>query len=163
MELTVPQDIDWIRGDRHMGKRSQRKGRAWELEICRIFQTHGIEARPGAPVSFGSTPDVVGIPGIHAEVKRVERLNVPEAMNQAVRDCEKFRGGRPALFHRRDRSPWLATTRLEDWIRGYLSPDIWLEVPVHESEDAGRGARPPVRPHRDLREQRGGPRLRLAV
>ena len=28
--------------------------------------------------------DVVGLPGIHIECKRVERLNVPEAMRQAV-------------------------------------------------------------------------------
>lgn len=90
------------------GKTSQRKGRGGELEICRIFQAHGIPAEPGQAVSYGSTPDITGVGGIHCEVKRVERLNVPEAMNQAIRDSEKFRDGVPTLFHRRNRSPgWL--------------------------------------------------------
>lgn len=104
-----------------MGRASQRKGRAGELEIVKVLQAHGIPAEPGQAASYGSTPDVIGIPGIHAEIKRVERLNVSEAMAQAVRDGEKFQDGAPALFHRRNRSPWLATMRLEDWILLYLA------------------------------------------
>ena len=50
------------------------------------------------------------------EVKRVERLNVPEAMKQAARDAERFRDGAPVVFHRRSREPWLVTMRLEDWL-----------------------------------------------
>lgn len=102
-----------------MGKSQQRKGRNGEIEICRIFQAHGIDAQPGQAVSYGATPDVLNIPGIHPEIKRVERLNVPEAMAQAVRDSEKFHDGVPTLFHRRNRSPWLVTMRLEDWITIY--------------------------------------------
>lgn len=102
-----------------MGKSQQRKGRDGEREICRIFQTYGISAKPGQAVSFGSTPDVVGIPNIHAEVKRVERLNVPESMAQAVRDSEKFNDGTPVLFHRRNREGWLCTMRLQDWVMMY--------------------------------------------
>lgn len=102
-----------------MGKASQRKGRAGELELCRLLQAQGIPAEPGMPVSFGATPDVVGIPGIHAEVKRVERLNVPEAMVQAMQDAAWFQDGVPTLFHRRNRSPWLVTMRLEDWLDLY--------------------------------------------
>ena len=102
-----------------MSKSQQRKGRGGELEICRILQANGVDARPGQAVSYGSTPDVTGISGIHAEIKRVERLNVPEAMAQAIRDSEKFQDGTPTLFHRRNRSPWLVTMRLEDWILLY--------------------------------------------
>ena len=80
---------------------------------------HYISAEPGQAVSFGSTPDVVGVPGIHPEVKRVERLNVPEAMAQAVRDASRFGDGIPTLFHRRNRSPWLVTMQLEDWLKLY--------------------------------------------
>ncbi len=103
------------------GKTSQRKGRAGELEICRIFQAHGIDAQPGQAVSFGSTPDVLNIPGVHPEIKRVERLNVPEAMSQAIRDSEKFHDGTPVLFHRRNRQEWLCTMRLSDWLTLYRS------------------------------------------
>lgn len=102
-----------------MSKSQQRKGRGGELEICRILQARGIPAEPGQAVSYGSTPDVTGIPGIHPEVKRVERLNVPETMAQTVRDSEKFDDGAPTLFHRRNRSPWLVTMRLEDWLLLY--------------------------------------------
>lgn len=48
---------------------------------------------PGQAVSFGAVPDLEGLPGVHIECKRVERLNIPEAMGQAVRDSEKFKDG----------------------------------------------------------------------
>lgn len=73
----------------------------------------------GAGCLLWAIPDVVSIPGIHPEIKRVERLNVPEAMAQAVRDSEKFNDGMPVLFHRRNRQGWLCTMRLEDWMKIY--------------------------------------------
>lgn len=101
-----------------MGAKSQRKGRGGELELARLLQEYGYDVQPGQAVSYGSTPDISGLPGVHCEVKRVERLNVLEAMKQAERDAAKF-GGIPALFHRRSRSPWLVTMRLQDWIEMY--------------------------------------------
>ena len=73
---------------------------------------------------MGDVPDVVGLPGIHIEVKRVERLNVVEAMEQSVRDSERMGDGVPALFHRRNRKPWLVTMRLEDWLVLYSTSAI---------------------------------------
>ena len=102
-----------------MSKTSQRKGRAGELELARLLQDHGYPVEPGQAVSFGVTPDLVGLPGIHIECKRVERLNVSEAMAQAIRDAERFQDGAPTLFHRRNRQPWLVTMRLEDWLELY--------------------------------------------
>ena len=98
-----------------MSKSQQRKGRSGKLELVRILQQYNIPAEPGQ----GSTPDVVGVPGIHPEVKRVERLNVLEAMDQAVWDASRFGDGIPTLFHRRNRSPWLVTMQLEDWLKLY--------------------------------------------
>lgn len=46
----------------------------------------------------------------------MERLNVPEAMKQATRDAKRFQDGVPAVFHRRNREPWLVTMQLEDWL-----------------------------------------------
>lgn len=106
-----------------MGGKSQKKGRSGEMEIVRIFQAYGIDAQPGQAVSYGSTPDVMNIPHIHPEVKRVERLNVSEAMAQAVRDSEKFHDGMPVLFHRRNRQNWLCTMRLSDWMSLYLAAE----------------------------------------
>ena len=77
---------------------------------------------PGRAQSYGEEPDVSGLPGIHIEVKRRERLNVSEAMKQAIRDADRFHDGAPAIFHRRSREPWLVTMRLEDWLYLYEKP-----------------------------------------
>lgn len=102
-----------------MTAKSQRKGRSGELELVRVLNDNGIPARPGDPVSYGSTPDIVGVPGIHTEVKRVERLNIYEAVAQAVRDSKKFGDGLPAVFHRKNRREWLVTMPLTDWLKVY--------------------------------------------
>ena len=99
--------------------KSQRKGRHGEIELSRILNENGIPAKPGNPLNFGKVPDIIGIDRVHAEVKRVEKLNVHEAMQQSIRDSEKFGDGMPALFHRKNRSPWLVTMRLEDWLKLY--------------------------------------------
>lgn len=44
--------------------------------------------------------DVVGIPGVHIECKRVEKLNIYTAMAQAVRDARP--GEIPTVFHRKN-------------------------------------------------------------
>lgn len=98
------------------GKSSQRKGRTGEIELAHILQSYGY---PVQAVSFGNTPDLTGLPGVHIEAKRVERLNVSEAMTQAVRDSEKFHDGIPILFHRRNRQEWLTTMRLTDFMAIY--------------------------------------------
>ena len=102
-----------------MGKSSQRKGADGERELADLLRGYGYSIERGGTLSFGEVPDLVGLPGVHVECKRVERLNVPEAMRQAVRDAERFQDGMPALFHRRNRQPWLVTVRLDDFMRMY--------------------------------------------
>lgn len=102
-----------------MGKASQRKGAAGERELAGKLREYGFDIRRGGSLSFGEVPDLVGLPGVHIECKRVERLNVPEAMQQAITDSERFADGIPALFHRRNRQPWLVTLRLEDFMTLY--------------------------------------------
>ena len=52
---------------------------------------------------------------LHTEVKRVERLNLYEAMAQAVKDAS---GGDkpPCVLHRRNHGEWLLTMRFEDLV-----------------------------------------------
>ena len=102
-----------------MGGKSQRKGAEGERELASILQQHGYECDRGGSLTFGEVPDVTGLPGIHIEVKRVERLNVGEAMDQAIRDSERMKDGIPALFHRKNRKPRLVTMRLTDWLQIY--------------------------------------------
>lgn len=102
-----------------MGNKSQRKGADGERELAAVLREYGYSIERGGSMSFGEVPDLVGLCGIHIEVKRTERLNVSAAMKQADRDSERFKDGAPAVFHRRSREPWLVTMRLTDWIPLY--------------------------------------------
>lgn len=101
------------------GRTSQRKGRAGELELAKILQTYGYDVQPGQAVSYGAMPDLTGLPHVHIECKRSERLNIHAAMAQAVRDADHFQDGAPTVFHRRNRMGWLVTMRIDDWIGLY--------------------------------------------
>lgn len=102
-----------------MGKASQRKGSAGEKELSDILNAQGFITQPGGSQTYGTVPDVTGLPGIHIEVKRRERLNLAEAMQQAKKDADRFRDGLPAVFHRRNRQEWLVTMPLTAWLRIY--------------------------------------------
>lgn len=105
------------------GRTSQRKGAAGERELPAILHEYGYDCTRGGSLSFGDVPDLSGLPGIHIEVKRVEKLNVMEAMEQSIRDSERMHDGMPTLFHRRNRKPWLVTMRLVDWLKLYRTED----------------------------------------
>ena len=66
-----------------MGKGQQRKGADGERELAEILNRYGYQCSRGGSLTFGSVPDLEGLPGIHIEVKRVEHLNIHEAMKQA--------------------------------------------------------------------------------
>lgn len=100
-----------------MGKSSQRKGADGERELSNILKEYGFDVRRGQV--FNHESDMVGLEGIHPEVKRVEKLNVSAAMKQAVTEAQIRKDGTPTLFHRRNRETWLVTMRLEDWIELY--------------------------------------------
>lgn len=97
---------------------SRMKGKRGELELARALRTLGYDCRRGQQYSGkNGDADVVGLPGIHIECKRVERLNLTEAMKQAKRDA--LPGEFPVVFHRRNDEPWLVTMPLGDWIEIY--------------------------------------------
>ena len=72
-----------------MDKSSKRKGALGERELARLLEEEGYPMERGG-ACFGTVPDLVGLPGIHVEFKRVEKLNVSEAMRQAERDADRF-------------------------------------------------------------------------
>lgn len=101
------------------GRSSQRKGADGERELVNLLRAEGFDVQRGGSLSFGSTQDINGLPGVHIEAKRVERLNLYAAMAQAEKDAERFHDGAPTVFHRRSRSPWLVTMLFNDWIKLY--------------------------------------------
>lgn len=104
-----------------MGRTSQRKGASGERELANLLREYGYDTSRGGALSFGSVPDIVGLPGIHVEVKRVEKLNLAVAIKQAERDAERFHDGSPAVFHRKNRGEWLVTMPLAEWMKIYKS------------------------------------------
>lgn len=101
---------------------SKRKGVDGERELSGILRKHGYKSRRGQQYCGTSgEADVVGIPGVHIECKRVEKLNIYTAMAQAVRDARP--GEIPTVFHRKNWEGWLVTMRLEDYLDGRKEAD----------------------------------------
>ena len=101
---------------------SKRKGAKGELEVARLCREEGYEARRSAQFwgnNEDGTADVVGLPGIHIEVKRVEHLNIDDALDQARRDAAKTTGNLPTVFHRKNNTGWKVTMDAEDWFKLY--------------------------------------------
>ena len=96
---------------------SCRKGADGERELAALLRSEGFDIDRGGTQTYGTVPDLSGLPGIHIEVKRTEKLNLLEAIKQAIRDA--VNGELPAVFHRRNREPWLVTMTLDDWILLY--------------------------------------------
>lgn len=97
---------------------SRAKGKRGELELAHKLRDYGYDTRRTAQScgKFG-TADVEGLPYIHCEVKRNEKLNVYDAIEQAKRDHAE--GTTPAVFWRKNDHNWLVTMELSDWIRLY--------------------------------------------
>lgn len=108
---------------RKRGEASRNKGKRGELQLAKLLrEVWGYEDVRRGHV-FDHESDLVGLEGIHVECKCQEKLNVYNAMQQAVEESEKRKDGVPAVFHKRDRGEWLVTMRLSDWIDLYGSWD----------------------------------------
>lgn len=105
---------------------SRQKGARYERELARKFRAEGYDARRGQQYSGANgDADVVGLPGIHVEAKRVERLDLYRAMDQAVRDARE--GEIPVVFHRKNNCKTLVTMKLEDWFKLYHKWEASIE------------------------------------
>ena len=93
------------------GKRGEREWAKFLRDNCNCKN-----ARRGQQFQGGvDSPDVVcGIPNTHCEVKRVEKLNLGNAMAQAVADS----GGDaiPYVAHRKNLGEWMVTVRAVDLV-----------------------------------------------
>lgn len=95
---------------------SRQKGARGELELAKMLREHGYDCRRGQQYcGANGDADVVGLPGIHIECKRVESLNIYKAIEQAKSDARE--NELPAVFHRKNGKPWLVTMTLEDWMK----------------------------------------------
>lgn len=104
---------------------SRDKGANGERELANILKEYGYKTRRGQQFC-GDTgaADVVGLPQVHIECKRVERLNIYDAIEQAksnaeAKDIPFGECNLPAVFHRKNKREWLVTMPLKDWITIY--------------------------------------------
>jgi len=112
-----------------MGAKSRRKGcrgeREAAAEIARLFHVEAYRGRQycGAP----EAPDIrTAIPGVHFEVKRVEKLQIYPSIDQASQDAGE---NIPVVLYRSNLRPWLAIVRLEDLPR--LVVQLYLTLAQH--------------------------------
>lgn len=97
---------------------SRAKGAAGERELAKRLREYGYETRRGQQYcGANGDADVIGLPGVHIECKRVEKLNLYDAMSQSRHDARE--GEVPVVMHRKNNCDWLVTMRLKDWIEMY--------------------------------------------
>lgn len=97
---------------------SRTKGKRGELEAAHILKKHGYDTRRGQQFAgINGDADVVGLPYIHLEIKRVEKLNIDDALQQSIRDARDAEI--PVVMHRKNRTEWKVTMLFEDWINMY--------------------------------------------
>jgi hypothetical protein len=97
---------------------SRRKGAVGEREAAeKLNEVFGTRFHRGRQYHGGpDSPDLAGdMPGLHIEVKRVERLSLYPAMVQARRDAAPDQV--PVVMHRANNRPWLIVVEVADLIR----------------------------------------------
>ena len=100
-----------------MGKASRDKGKRGEREVAAFLRSEGYDAKRGVQYHGGpDSPDVIGLPGIHIEVKRTERLDLYGALAQSKGDAGE---DMPIVIHRRNDCEWVVIQPLKDWIELY--------------------------------------------
>ena len=98
---------------------SKKKGAAGEREFANYCKAMGFDVRRTAQYNgkeLDSKADVIGIPGIHIEVKRTERLNLYDALAQSKHDAGE---DIPVVMHRKNDCEWVVIQPLKDWINLY--------------------------------------------
>lgn len=97
---------------------SRAKGKRGELHVAHFLKDYGYDGRRGQQFAgINGDADVVGLPGIHIEVKFVEHLNILEAFEQSCRDARADEI--PTVWHKKSRKPMLVTMAAEDFMRLY--------------------------------------------
>ena len=100
-----------------MAKMSREKGKRGEREFAAYLREHGYAAKRGVQYQGGQdSPDVVGLPGVHIEVKRTEQLRLYDWLDQARDDAGPQI---PLIAHRKNGKGWVAIMPMDDFMRLY--------------------------------------------
>ncbi len=104
---------------RAKGARGERMFR----DLCREHGWNGVRRTQQYCGNTGDAADVVGLPGIHVEVKNVERLSLTDAMAQSIHDANaEGKGAIPIVASKKNRQAWVISMLAEDWFKLY---NVW--------------------------------------
>ena len=119
---------------------SKRKGATGEVELAHKLEEYGYNARRSVQYNGkDGQADVLGLPHIHIECKRVERLNIYDAIAQAKRDAKN--DDMPTVFHRKNRCNWLVTMELTEFMKlygGYIQSEN-IKAYVEKNTECNNG------------------------
>ena len=101
-----------------MAINSKQKGKRGELEWASFCRDQGYNSNRTVQYNGKadkSKGDVDGLPGVHIEVKRTEKLSLYDALIQANRDAKQDEI--PIVAHRRNNCEWVIIMDAEDWFK----------------------------------------------
>lgn len=104
-----------------MATNGKRKGKTGELELAKKLREYGYDVRRTVQYNGKAEEgeaDLKGLPDIHIECKRTERLSLYDAVDQAKRDSNTT-GLIPVVFHRKNKCDWLAIMPLDEFMKIY--------------------------------------------
>lgn len=105
---------------------SREKGKRGERAVAKFLSNYGYDARRGVQYKGGpDSPDVVGLPHIHIEVKFVEQFRLMPSYEQSFRDAGE--GEIPIVVHKKNREPMFVTLTAEDFMKIYTASDYRME------------------------------------
>lgn len=109
-----------------MAINSKDKGKRGERLCAKKLREYGYDTKRGVQYQGSpDSPDVVGVPGLHVEVKFTEKLRLWDAVEQAIRDAGKDEI--PIVMHKKNNSEWLAILRLDDFMPIYAEYEAGQE------------------------------------
>lgn len=120
-----------------MAVNSKQKGKKGELELAKVLRGHGYDVRRSVQYNGKAEegqPDLLGLPHIHVECKRTEKLKLYDAMDQAKRDSDGT-NQIPVVFHRRNNCEWLAIMTLEDWMTIFREYEAGMTLKERNSNE----------------------------
>lgn len=119
-----------------MAVNGKRKGKTGELELAKKLKEHGYDVRRSVQYNGKAEEgqaDLLGLPGIHIECKRTERLSLYDAVDQAKRDS-KGKNQIPVVFHRRNKCEWTAIMPLADFMEIYRAWEAGLKEDTKDGQ-----------------------------
>ena len=123
------------------GRGSKQKGDRYERDLAEYFNEQCGISSHRTPLSGGgrkeALADLIGTPGIAIEAKRVEKINLTEFMQQAVRNCGN---DLPVVITRRNKQSMensYVFMRLHEWMalyRAFLTQQGYGPRPTEETD-----------------------------